>query len=335
MHKALFYEHLKDGRLLCTLCPRRCKLKAGQHGFCYVRQNIDGTLYSLAYGKPYAVNVDPVEKKPLYHFLPGTKILSIGTSGCNMACKYCQNWDISEAKFDQKRAFDLPPSRIIQMALHYESKSIAYTYNEPTIFAEYAMDTAQMGKKVSLKNVMVTNGYIEPLAIETVYKNIDAANVDLKAFDEKFYQKLTLSRLEPVLECLKYLKKMKVWIEITNLVIPTYNDDQKTVTRMCEWILQELDEFVPVHFTAFHPDYKLKHVSPTTPDALFKIRKQAMDIGLNYVYVGNIMDGDASNTYCHNCHSLLIKRSWYSTEIKNIKDGRCSNCQTTIPGIFY
>ncbi len=295
---------------------------------------MDGTLYNLAYGKPYAVNVDPVEKKPLYHFLPGTKILSIGTSGCNMACKYCQNWDISEAKFDQKRALDLPPSRIIQMAVHYESKSIAYTYNEPTIFAEYAMDTARMGKETNLKNVMVTNGYIEPSAIESVYKDIDAANVDLKAFDDKFYQKLTLSHLEPVLECLKYLKRLNVWIEITNLVIPTYNDDQKTITKMCEWILKELDEFVPVHFTAFHPDYKLKNISPTTPGTLYRIRKQAMDTGLKYIYVGNIMDDEASNTYCHNCHSLLIKRSWYSTEIKNLQNGQCSKCHTRIPGIY-
>ena len=335
MHKALFYEQLDDGRLLCTLCPRNCKLKSGQHGFCYVRQNIDGTMNNLAYGRPYAVNVDPVEKKPLYHFLPGTKILSIGTSGCNMACKYCQNWDISEAQFDQKRALDLPPARIIQMAVHYESKSIAYTYNEPTIFAEYAMDTARMGKETNLKNVMVTNGYIAPSAIESVYKDIDAANVDLKAFDDKFYQKLTLSHLEPVLECLRYLKKLNVWIEITNLVIPTYNDDQKTIARMCEWILKELDEFVPVHFTAFHPDYKLKNISPTTPGTLFRIRKQAMDIGLKYVYVGNIMDDDASNTYCHKCRSVLIKRSWYSTEIRNLQNGHCSKCQTRIPGIFH
>lgn len=334
MKEALFYESLDDGRLLCTLCPRYCKLKPGQHGFCYVRQNIKGKLVSLAYGKPYAVNVDPIEKKPLFHFLPGTKILSIGTSGCNMACKFCQNWDISEAKFDQERALDFPPERVAQMAIHYEAKSIAYTYNEPTIFAEYAMDTAKLGHEVNLKNVMVTNGYISPSAIKDVYRNIDGANVDLKALSEDFYQKLTLSHLQPVLECIKQLKELNVWIEITNLVIPTYNDDIKTVTEMCEWIMSELGEFVPLHFTAFHPDYKLKNIPQTKPGTLIKLRKHALDMGLKYVYVGNIINEEASSTYCHNCHSLLIRRSWYHNDIVNLENGKCKTCDAVIPGIF-
>jgi pyruvate formate lyase activating enzyme len=286
------------------------------------------------YGKPYAVNVDPVEKKPLYHFLPGTRILSIGTAGCNMACKYCQNWDISEAKFNEARAIDLPPERLIQLALHYNSQSIAYTYNEPTIFAEYAMDTAKLGHEMNIKNVMVTNGYIAPEAIDEVYKYMDAANVDLKAFTASFYEKLTLSRIGPVLESLKKLIKLNIWIEITNLVIPSYNDNETEVREMCEWILQELGPFVPIHFTAFHPDYKLKYIPPTTPSLLLKMRELAMDAGLKYVYVGNISDERGSNTYCHSCQALLIRRSWHTNETVNLHQGKCKKCHTTIPGIF-
>lgn len=334
MKEARFYEKLENGRVKCTLCPRYCRLKPGQHGFCYVRMNKNGTLYTLAYGKPYAVNVDPIEKKPLFHVLPGTKIFSIGTAGCNMACKFCQNWDISKAKFDQKRAVELPPARIVQLALHYNSRGIAYTYNEPTIFAEYVMDTAEIARKNELINVMVTNGYIAPEAIESVYRNIDAANVDLKAFTDEFYRKLTLSRLQPVLNTLKRLKELGVWIEITNLIIPSHNDDPADITRMCEWILQELGADVPVHFTAFHPDYRLTHLPPTTPTTLLKCRKIAMDVGLKFVYVGNIINEEASSTYCPKCGTLLIRRSWYSVSPVNLQGNRCGNCGEALPGIF-
>lgn len=335
MHDAQFYTQLNDGRLQCTLCPRYCKLKAGQHGFCYVRKNVNGTLKTLVYGKPYAVNVDPIEKKPLYHFLPGTKIVSIGTAGCNMACKYCQNWDLSEAKFNESRSIDLPPGRLVQLAEHYESPSIAYTYNEPTIFAEYAMDTATLCQTAHIKNVMVTNGYISEEAINQVYKYIDAANVDLKAFTNTFYEKLTLSKLQPVLTALKRFKQLNKWIEITTLIIPTYNDDETELSRMCEWILTELDAFTPVHFTAFHPDYQLKNVAPTTPTTLLKIRDMALNLGLKYVYVGNVGNSEGSHTYCHHCSKLLIRRSWYSTEIVGLKNGNCMYCGTKIPGIFH
>jgi pyruvate formate lyase activating enzyme len=335
MHDAQFYKQLDDGRLKCTLCPRYCKLKSGQHGFCYVRKNVDGEMKSLVYGKPYAVNVDPIEKKPLYHFLPGTKIVSIGTAGCNMACKYCQNWDLSEAKFNESRSIDLPPDRLVQMVQHYDSHSIAYTYNEPTIYAEYVMDTAEISRNMEIKNVMVTNGYITDEAMETVYENIDGANVDLKAFNDEFYQKLTLSKLKPVLECLKKLKKLNKWIEITTLVIPSYNDKEQEIKNMCEWILRELDSMVPVHFTAFHPDYKLINAAPTTPSTLLKLRQLALEIGLKYVYVGNINHSDGSNTDCHQCSSLLIKRSGYATKISNLEKGKCTECGADIPGVFH
>jgi pyruvate formate lyase activating enzyme len=252
-----------------------------------------------------------------------------------MGCKYCQNWDISKAKFNEAKSIDLPPERVIQMALHYDSKGVAYTYNEPTIFAEYAMDTAKIAHKMNIKNVMVTNGYITPEAVDRVYQNMDAANVDLKAFNENFYRKLTLSHMKPVLQTLKRLKELNVWIEITNLVIPTYNDDTKEITGMCEWILRELGPEVPVHFTAFHPDHRLNDIPSTQPGLLFKIRKLAGEIGLHYIYVGNIGNGEGMNTYCHQCHELLIERSWYNNRLVNMEDGKCLSCQTKIPGIFH
>ena len=334
MKEALFYETIKDHMLRCTLCPRYCRLKPGQHGFCYVRKNIDGKLYTLAYGKPYAVNVDPIEKKPLFHFLPGSKILSIGTAGCNMACKFCQNWDISKAKYDQTRAIDLPPERLVQLSFHYNARGIAYTYNEPTIFAEYAMDTAELARANNLKNIMVTNGYISPGAIPQVYKNIDGANVDLKAFSEDFYYKMTLSHLQPVLETLQLLKRRNVWIEITNLIIPTLNDNIDEIRRMSEWILNNLGAETPLHFTAFHPDYKLTSIPPTMPSILLKAREEAQEVGLRYVYVGNVLNEEASSTYCHRCGALLIRRNWYTTSIVNLKNGKCTKCGEKLAGIF-
>lgn len=334
MQEAMFYKKIDDNRLECYLCPHYCRLKPGQNGFCHVRKNIDGKLQSLVYSKPYAVNVDPVEKKPLYHFLPGTKILSIGTAGCNMACKYCQNWDLSETHYEESRSIDLPPERIVQMASHYEVPAIAYTYNEPTIFAEYAMDTARLSHKMNIKNVMVTNGYITLEVLDQVYENMNAANVDLKAFNENFYTKQTLSHLQPVLDTLKRLKELNKWIEITTLVIPGYNDSESEIGAMCEWIISELDPFVPLHLTAFHPDYKFTHVPATKPGTLIRLRKMAIELGLKYVYIGNIGEDEGSDTYCHNCSELLIKRSWYHTQVMNILDGKCRKCRTKIPGIF-
>jgi pyruvate formate lyase activating enzyme len=331
---ALFYKNLDNGRVECYLCPHYCKLKTGQTGFCRVRKNVDGKLKSLVYGKPYAVNVDPIEKKPLYHFLPGSKILSIGTAGCNLACKYCQNCDLSATQFQEARSIDLSPGRVVQMAVHYESEGIAYTYNEPTIFAEYAMDSAALGREQNLKNVMVTNGYINPEAMDQVYQNMDAANVDLKAFNEKFYTRYTLSHLQPVLDCLKRLKELGKWIEITTLIIPGYNDDETEMTRLFEWIITELSPLVPLHLTAFHPDYQFSQVPATMPSELLKFHKRARETGLKYVYVGNVGQNEASDTYCHNCSALLIKRSWYHTSFENFKNGRCSQCSTPIPGIF-
>ncbi|MFZ0390836.1 MAG: AmmeMemoRadiSam system radical SAM enzyme [Calditrichia bacterium] len=334
MKEAFFYEQQDSERLKCFLCPRYCLIKPGQRGFCYVRKNIGGRLIALSYNRPYAINVDPVEKKPLYHFLPGTQILSIGTAGCNLACKFCQNWELCKAEEHSRKSMEIPPERVVQMGFHYDTASIAFTYNEPTVFAEYAMDISGLARKHHIRSVMVSNGYITPEAIDSVYADIDAANIDLKAFTDRFYQKYTLSYLEPVLFTLKRLQELGVWIEITNLVIPGLNDDEKELTRLCEWVISELGPDVPLHFTAFHPDYKLKDRHSTTPSSLIRIRKQAQEIGLNYVYLGNISDGEGSDTYCPQCSNVLVQRSWYSVKIKNFKNGHCTNCGREIPGIF-
>jgi pyruvate formate lyase activating enzyme len=334
MQDALFYEKFDDSRLKCYLCPRYCLIKPGQIGFCGVRKNINGSLKTLVYGKPSAVNVDPIEKKPLYHFLPGTKIVSVGTAGCNMACKFCQNCDLSVSKFDESQAITLPPQRLTQLAVHYNSGAIAYTYNEPTIFAEYAMETARISQKHNIKNVMVTNGYITSEVIEKVYKNIDAANIDLKSFNSEFYKKLTLSRLEPVLDSIKQIKQLGKWIEITTLVIPGSNDNENEIARIAEWIISELGTDVPLHLSAFHPAHKMNNIPATTPTTLHHLRKVALQKGLHFVYLGNIGNSDASNTYCPECKSLLIKRTWYENQVLNFANGKCQSCGKSIPGVF-
>ena len=333
MYEAKYYKKLDGNKVHCYLCPRHCKIGDGQPGFCFIRTNEGGTLYQQAYNQPYAINVDPIEKKPLFHFHPGTDILSIGTAGCNMACKFCQNWDISKAKHDHDRAFEFSPETAVRTASEHNCASMAYTYNEPTIWAEYVEDLSSEARKHGLKNVMVTNGYITPEVIDDAYKYIDAANVDLKAFTEEFYSGYTLTHLDPVLETLKILHNMGIWIEITDLIIPTLNDDSTELTGMCEWIVDNLGPNVPLHFTAFHPDYKLKDLPPTSPATLEKARDLARDVGVNYVYVGNV-HSESGNTYCPSCDHLLIRRSWHAILEYNLDENRCSECGQEIPGHF-
>ncbi len=333
MREAKYYEKLENNKVHCYLCPRHCKIGDGQPGFCFVRQNEGGTLYQTAYNQPYAINVDPIEKKPLFHFYPGTNILSLGTAGCNIGCKFCQNWSISKARQDQKRTFKFTPSKAIQTARSHQCISMAYTYNEPTIWAEYVEDLSAEARDNGLHNVMVTNGYITPEVIESVYENIDAANVDLKAFSEGFYKKVTLSELQPVLEALKILKALDVWLEITTLIIPTLNDDAAELKKLCEWVAENLGANTPIHFSAFHPDYKLRDLPPTPETTLEMARSIALDIGLNYVYIGNIYSA-AANTYCPNCEKLLIQRNWYNVGYNQIQDGQCPDCHHPIPGVF-
>jgi pyruvate formate lyase activating enzyme len=334
-HEARWWEVLPDGKVHCYLCPRHCHIGEGQSGFCFIRANEGGKLYNLGYAHPAAIQVDPIEKKPLSHFLPGTTILSLGAAGCNMGCFFCQNWDISKSKADQVHSHYLEPETAVLAAIEYHCPSIAFTYNEPTIWGEYVIDTSKIAHAYGLKTVMVTNGYITREALLDVYEHIDAANVDLKAYTEEFYGKVTLSHLQPVLDTLKALRhETNVWIEITNLIIPTLNDAQEETKELCGWILENLGDDVPLHFTAFHPDFKLRNKPGTPPETLHQARRMAMEMGLKYVYEGNILSGGA-DTICPGCHRVLISRSWHRVSGVRVKpDGTCQYCGTLIAGYF-
>jgi len=334
MREALWWKRIENGKVHCYLCPRDCKIGEGQAGFCFIRKNEGGKLVTLGYGRPAAVQVDPVEKKPLNHFYPGTRIFSMGTAGCNMGCFFCQNWDISKAKSDQVRSVDLTPDDVCQNAIDYECPSLAFTYNEPSIWGEYVIDIAKRAHEVGLKTVMVTNGYINEEAFYDVYKHIDAANVDLKAFTENFYGKITLTHLKPVLDTLERLKRdTNVWFEITNLMIPTLNDDPGEVKQLVNWVLDRVGDSVPLHFTAFHPDFKLRNIHNTPPETLEMARDIALEEGLKFVYVGNVFS-DSGNTYCPSCKRVLVERNWHQIrKYKISSDGKCT-CGTQIPGHF-
>jgi pyruvate formate lyase activating enzyme len=332
MVEAQFYKRTDNNKVLCYLCPRYCEIGDGQTGFCFVRKNEGGTLYSLAYANPYAVHIDPIEKKPLAHYLPGTRILSIGTAGCNLGCKFCQNWDISKAKYDHERAYRFTPEDVVTEAIERGCPSIAFTYNDPVIWAEYAIDIAKLAHAHGLKTVMVTAGYITQEALPIVYDHMDAANVDLKGFTENFYRKTCLAHLTPVLETLKTLKRRgTTWFEITNLIIPTLNDALEEIRDMCLWILDNIGPEVPLHFTAFHPDFKLMHIHHTPPEVLEEARLLAMDMGIHYVYVGNVHTTEGNNTYCPKCKTLIVQRSWHIVHEINLENGCCPTCGHKIP----
>lgn len=335
LKEAKWWEPTERGKLLCTLCPRYCEIGEGQIGFCFIRQNHYGKLYTTGYGRPSGFAIDPIEKKPLNHFYPGSTVLSFGTAGCNLGCKFCQNWSISKAKLDDINALYATPELVVEMAKRYNAPSIAYTYNDPTIFGEYVIDIAKAARSEGIKNVMVTAGYIDKEARKEIYKDVDAANVDLKAFTDKFYRKQTLSKLEPVLDTLIWLKnETDVWTEITTLLIPGENDSEEELTEQCNWIADNLGDEVPIHFTAFHPDFKMKDKESTPSSTLFKAKKIAEKAGLKFVYMGNVYDSKNQSTYCPDCKSLLIKRSWHATDIKELIGNKCNNCGTEIPGRF-
>ncbi len=306
----------------------------GQAGFCYIRKNVAGKLYSLGYGRPTGFAIDPIEKKPLNHFLPGTGILSFGTAGCNLGCRFCQNWSISKAKLDDAQSLSASPEEVVDLALRHKVSSIAYTYNDPVIWGEYVIDISRLARKRGLKSVMVTAGYITREARAEVYRYIDAANVDLKAFTEKFYHKLTFSHLDPVLDTLKWLKnETDIWVEITNLMIPGENDDPEETRRLCEWVVAHLGDSVPVHFTAFHPDFKMMDKPRTPASTLKRARQIALSLGIKYCYVGNVFDEEGQTTFCPNCRRALIRRSWHDTLEYHLVGDRCP-CGEKIPGYF-
>ena len=334
-HPAQWWKQIETGKILCTLCPRYCTIGEGQSGFCFIRQNIGGKLYSTGYGRPTGFALDPIEKKPLYHFLPGSQILSFGTAGCNLGCKFCQNWTISKSKLDSVHSLYAPPEDVVSLAKRYDSPSIAFTYNDPVIFSEYVIDISRLARQTKIKSVMVTAGYIDREARKEVYKFIDAANVDLKAFSEPFYNKLTFSHLSDVLDTLIWLKnETDVWLEITNLLIPDENDSADELKRMCEWILINLGDEVPLHFTAFHPDFKMRGKNPTPLSTLNNARNTAKGMGIKYCYTGNVHFTEGQNTYCPSCGMPIIERDWHSVKKNKLTKNCCSGCGYKIAGIF-
>ena len=337
MHEARWWNppDPKDGKVLCTLCPRYCRVGEGQAGFCFIRRVDDGRMVSLGYGRSTGFAVDPIEKKPLNHFYPGTPILSFGTAGCNLGCKFCQNWSISKARLDEAGSVDITPADVCDLAARQGAQSIAYTYNDPVIFAEYVIDVSREARRRGVKNVLVTAGYVTEEARGPLYEFADAANVDLKAFTEDFYRKITFAHLEPVLETLKWLRHhTSVWFEVTNLMIPGLNDSPDETKRMSEWMLRELGPDVPLHFTAFHPDFKMQDRPPTPASTLQRARAIAREVGLHYVYTGNVHDTDGQTTYCPGCKRPLIVRDWYSILKYEIRNNACPHCKTRIAGVL-
>lgn len=325
----------EENKIFCDLCPRACVLKEGDRGFCFVRQNVGGQMYLTTYGKSTGFCIDPIEKKPLNHFLPGTSVLSFGTAGCNLGCRFCQNWDISKSREIERLSEKAGPEEIAEACNKLNVRSVAFTYNDPVIWLEYAVDTAKACHEKGISTVAVTAGYITKDARKEFYSHMDAANVDLKAFTEGFYQKLTLSSLEPVLDTLKWLKnETDVWFEITNLIIPEENDSIEELKRMSDWIVTNLGQKVPVHFTAFHPDFKLTNRSNTPKTTLETAREIALGAGIEYVYTGNVHDKKSQSTYCHGCKEILIERNWFELGKFNIRDGKCKSCGLEIPGRF-
>jgi pyruvate formate lyase activating enzyme len=331
-----YWHRLDDGRIQCDLCPRYCRLREGQRGLCFVRARRDDRMVLTTYGRSSGFCIDPIEKKPLNHFLPGTPVLSFGTAGCNLTCKFCQNWDISKAREFDRLTDRASPQAIAEAAAASGCRSVAYTYNDPVIFLEYAVDVAEACRARGIRNVAVTAGYICEAPRVEFYRHMDAANVDLKAFTEGFYKKLCSSALAPVLETLEYLKhETDVWFEITTLLIPGENDSPRELAALSEWVMDRLGPDVPLHFTAFHPDWRMLDKAPTPPETLIAARRIARDVGLHYVYTGNIHHEGSQSTYCHGCGARLVGRDWYEITAWNLReDGRCRDCGATCAGVF-
>jgi pyruvate formate lyase activating enzyme len=331
-----YWHRLEDGRIQCDVCPRACKLHEGQRGLCFVRANQDNRIVLTSYGRSSGYCVDPIEKKPLNHFLPGTPVLSFGTAGCNLACKFCQNWDISKSREFDTLADEAPPEKIAHVARELGCRSVAYTYNDPVVFMEYAIDVASACRESGMRSVAVTAGYMCDEPRQEFYQYMDAANVDLKGFTDRFYWKLAGGHLQPVLDTMLYLKHhTDVWFELTTLLIPGENDSDKELEEMTQWVVEHLGTEVPMHFTAFHPDWKMMNTPPTPAATLSRARRIAMKNGVRYAYTGNVHDEDGGSTYCHACGTRLIGRDWYVLTHWNLReDGCCASCGTPCAGVF-
>lgn len=336
MKEAAYYRKIdeKQKKVWCQLCPRGCILSNGELGFCMARKNIDGKLYALGYAQPCALHVDPIEKKPFFNVLPKTLSFSIASAGCNLRCKYCQNWQISQVSPMETTNKYSPPQGIVNAAIKSGSRSIAYTYTEPTNFFEYMLDVAKAAKSKGILNVQHSNGYINPAPLKELCQYLDAVNIDLKGFTNSFYNSLCSAELDPVLETIKTIKASGVWVEITNLVIPGHNDDLNVISKMCAWVKTSVGADVPVHFSRFYPMYRLTGVPPTPVSTLEKAREAGLAAGLHYVYIGNVPGHPGENTYCPHCKKIVIKRSGYNILENNVKNGKCPHCSEKIGGIW-
>lgn len=331
-----YWHRLEDGRVQCDVCPRECRLHKGQRGLCYVRGREDDGIVLYSYGRSSGFCIDPIEKKPLNHFLPGSSVLSFGTAGCNLACKFCQNWDMSKSREMDTLAATAMPEQLAEKAAEMGCQSVAFTYNDPVIFLEYAVDVAKACKARGVKTVAVSAGYISPEPRREFFQHMDAVNIDLKAFSETFYRKICGGDLHSVLETIQYVAhETDVWMELTTLLIPGKNDSDDELNEMTHWVVENLGPDVPMHFTAFHPDWKMKDIPHTPPETLTRARQIAIQNGVNYAYTGNVHDSSGGSTYCPACHEVVIERDWYELGFWGLEDGGCcKHCGHKIAGIF-
>jgi len=334
LKEALYYEKLEHQRIKCVLCPRECTVADRERGFCGNRENRGGVYYTLVHGNPCAANPDPIEKKPFFHFLPGTLAFSISTAGCNFVCRYCQNWQISQRRPEQTRNVDMPPERVCELAERTGSTSIAYTYGEPVVFYEYMLDTAREGRKRGLKNVMVSNGYIKEKPMRQLCEVLDAVKIDFKGFTDHFYQETCRGKLKPVMQTLELLRDLGMWYELVYLMVPGLNDKSSELKEMAKWIVDTLGTDVPLHFSRFYPQYLLRNLPQTPISSLMAAREISMNAGIKFVYVGNVPGSEAANTYCPDCGRLLIRRIGNRVIENYLKEGHCKYCGESIPGVW-
>jgi len=333
--RALYCHVSHGGRYVrCGLCPHRCVLAEGDRGRCRVRENRGGKLYTFVYGNPCAINVDPIEKKPFFHFLPGTTAFSLATAGCNLRCQYCQNYTISQRSPEEVPSYDAPPEAVVAATHQSESPTIAYTYSEPIVFYEYVLDTARLARRAGLRNAIISAGYINPDPLRELCRAVDAIKIDLKGYDPDFYREVCGGTLSPVLETIRVIHEMGVHLEIVNLVVPTLNDSLADLRALAEWVVETLGPDVPLHFSRFHPDYQLLNLPPTPLETLEAAWQTALDVGLHYVYLGNVPGHEGNHTYCPGCGRMIVQRASMATVAMHVVNGRCGYCQSPIAGVW-
>ncbi len=333
--EAMYYDRLGGKKIRCRVCPKECVVGDRERGFCGVKENRGGRYYTLVYGQCAAVNLDPIEKKPLFHFLPSSGAFSIATAGCNFDCKDCQNWEISQVRPEQvPDPIHLPPEQVVALAKRYGARSIAYTYSEPVVFYEYMLDTAKAGRAQGIKSIMISNGYIRPEPMTRVLEYLDAVKIDLKSMSEEFYKTYCVGELPPVLDTLKLVKKLGKWLEVVYLVVPTLNDSESAVRQMCQWVRTNLGSEVPLHFSRFYPSYQMKKLPPTPYETLQRCRKIARETGINFVYIGNVPGESNVSTWCPRCGKIVVRRSGYQVLEVNLRNGACKYCARKIPGVW-